>query len=116
MRAISTQFVTGPNLEALAQRNTMFYGPIAEQSVIVKSHNQYEPHRVTLREHMAEEKSADQLTRRHSEGERPHAVTQQQMSLRQHSARLPQLLACFATFVRSWCRAGARASPSPVGL
>ena len=35
---------------------------------------------------------------------------------RQHRARLPPLLASFAAFVRSRRRAGARASPSCVGL
>lgn len=255
--AADGKFVTGPNLEALAQRKTTFYGPIAGQPEIVKradgrvaipeaqrdqlpmtvvrkgkkgqpdqtqlakeaflydatencywcplgqklshigqtsettkgterrverqryhadetacascplrakclqadaarrtlSHDQYEPHRVALRERMAEEKSADQLTRRQSEGERPFAVIKQQMSLRQlllrghenvtkewhwmkssanlqtlirwfrqHHARLPQLLAGFAASVRSRRRAaahpcaGARASPSLVGL
>lgn len=47
------------------------------------SHDQYEPHRVALRERMAEEPPADQLTRRQSEEERPFAVIKQQMSRRQ---------------------------------
>ena len=182
--AADGKFVTGPNLEAMAQRKTTFYGPIAGQPEIVKradgrverqrdqadetacascplrakclqaeaarrtlSHDQYEPHRVALRVRMTEEKSSDQLTRRQSEGERPFAVIKQQMSLRQlllrghekvtkewhwmkssantqtlirwcrqHGAGLRPLLASFAASVRSRRRAGARASPSLVGL
>ena len=249
--AADGKFVTGPNLEAMAQRKTTFYGPIAGQPEIVKradgrvaipeeqwsqlpvavvrkgkkgqpaqtqlakeaflydaaencywcplgqrlshigqtsettkgterrverpryhadetacascplrakclqaeaarrtlSHDQYEPHRVALRKRMTEEKSSDQLTRRQSEGERPFAVIKQQMSLRQlllrghekvtkewhwmkssantqtlirwcrqHGAGLQPLLASFAASVRSRRRAGARASPSLVGL
>ena len=189
--AADGKFVTGPNLEALAQRNTTFYGPIAKQPDFVKrvagrtpipaekwpelptevvrkgtagqpdevqlakeaflyeasqncywcplgqklsytgttsemrpgtgrrverqryraeaavcascplrakclkgegeqrtlSRDQYDAHRDTLRQRMTADGSAEQMTRRQAEGERPFAVVKQQMGIRQFLLR-----------------------------